>query len=299
MSIIKSFSVGLGDMFYIKHSSDNFTIIDCCLVEENKKRIVDELISESKGKEITRFISTHPDEDHVQMLDYLDDRMRLLNFYCVSNETIKADKTTGFARYCELRDSVKSFKIYKGCKRKWMNESGPDNNGKEISSSGINILWPDTRNEDFKDALLKAKNGESPNNISAIIEYSFKDGATLLWMGDLENSFMEKIKNEISFSKVNILFAPHHGRKSGRVPKEWLDQMKPDIVVLGEASSENLDYNSYDAYNKITQNSAEDIIFECATKKVHVYTSNKNHTVDFLDDEKKTTYEYYIGTLNL
>jgi hypothetical protein len=30
MSIVKSFSVGDGDMFYIKHNSDNFTTIDCC-----------------------------------------------------------------------------------------------------------------------------------------------------------------------------------------------------------------------------------------------------------------------------
>lgn len=299
MSIIKSFSVGLGDMFYIKHGSNNFTIIDCCLVEDNKKRIVDELISESKEKKIIRFISTHPDEDHVQMLDYLDDRMGLLNFYCVANETTKSDETFGFTRYCELRDSTKSFKIYKGCKRKWMNQSGLDNNGKDIAGSGISILWPDTNNEDYKEALKKAKNGESPNNISAIIEYSLEHGATILWMGDLENAFMEKIKDKISFSKVNILFAPHHGRKSGKVPKEWLDQMNPDIVVLGEAPSKDLDYNSYDAYNKITQNSAEDIIFECDAKKVHIYTSNKNHTVDFLDDEKKKTYDYYIGTLNL
>ena len=29
MSIIKSISVGNGDMFYIKHGSSNFTIIDC------------------------------------------------------------------------------------------------------------------------------------------------------------------------------------------------------------------------------------------------------------------------------
>ena len=31
MSIIKSFSVGEGDMFYIDHNSDNFSIIDCNL----------------------------------------------------------------------------------------------------------------------------------------------------------------------------------------------------------------------------------------------------------------------------
>lgn len=32
MSVIKSFSVGNGDMFYIKHDTDNFTIIDCNLI---------------------------------------------------------------------------------------------------------------------------------------------------------------------------------------------------------------------------------------------------------------------------
>lgn len=42
MSKIKSFSVGDGDMFYIKHNSDNFTTIDCCLTDDNKKDIVDE-----------------------------------------------------------------------------------------------------------------------------------------------------------------------------------------------------------------------------------------------------------------
>ena len=37
MSIIKSIAVGNGDMFYIKHGSSNFTIIDCNMDEENKK----------------------------------------------------------------------------------------------------------------------------------------------------------------------------------------------------------------------------------------------------------------------
>ena len=31
MSIVKSLSVGNGDMFYIQHNSDNFTVIDCFL----------------------------------------------------------------------------------------------------------------------------------------------------------------------------------------------------------------------------------------------------------------------------
>jgi len=302
MSKIKSFSVGNGDMFYIEHNSDNFTIIDCFLSDDNKESIVDELIEKSNHKGIIRFISTHPDDDHIHGLKYLDKRMNLLNFYCVKNEVTKKDETEDFVRYCELRDSSKkAFYIYKGCSRKWMNLNGNDENGKYRGSSGINILWPDIDNEFFKDALEKANNGSSPNNISPIIKYSIEDGATFLWMGDLEKDFMENIKDEISFSKINILFAPHHGRQSGKVPSDWLEQMDPDIVIIGEASSDDLDYSGYDDFSKITQNSAGDIIFDCEESKIHIYVSNENYSVDFLD------YEYeidkygcsYIGTLNI
>jgi hypothetical protein len=62
MSIVKSLSVGLGDMYYIRHSTDNFTMIDCSLSDENKKRIVEELKNQSIDKRVKRFISTHPDD---------------------------------------------------------------------------------------------------------------------------------------------------------------------------------------------------------------------------------------------
>jgi beta-lactamase superfamily II metal-dependent hydrolase len=300
MSIIKSFSVGLGDMFYIKHGSDNFTVIDCCLSDDNKKEIVDEIKEEKRNKEITRFISTHPDGDHIQQLDYFDDEIDIVNFYCVENEATKSTETNSFKRYCDLRDSSKAFNIYKGCKRKWMNDDGPDKNGKEIGSSGINILWPNTSNEDYKTELEKAKEGTAFNNISCIIEYSLKNGVTAVWMGDLETDFMEKINDKVSFSKTNILFAPHHGRKSGKIPQEWLDSMNPDIIVMGEAHSNDSDYSSYPNHNKIRQNSAKDITFECDTNgKIHIYSSNENYSVDFLTNENKNSFDYYIGTLNV
>lgn len=295
MSIIKSFSVGNGDMFYIKHGSDNFTIIDCSLSDDNKESIVDEILLESQDKGIKRFISTHPDEDHICGLEYLDDKMGINNFYCVDNETTKEEETPSFEKYCELRnDSKKAFYIKKGVSRKWMNQSD-----KERGSAGINILWPDTNNVDFKDALDKAKNGGSPNNISAIIKYSLENGVTVLWLGDLETDFMKKIKDEVEWPKVDILFAPHHGRESGKIPQEILDGLEPKIIIIGEAPSKNLNY--YQGYNKITQNSAGDITFECVTNKVHIYVSSDNYTVDFLNNENLSNFgkHNYIGTLNL
>ena len=296
MSIVKTLSVGDGDMFYIKHNSDNFTTIDCCLSDDNKADIVAELKKESNGKRVTRFISTHPDEDHIQQLDYLDDKMPILNFYCVKNEATKEEESSGFKRYCSLRDSAKAFYIDRGCTRMWMNQSSSERDG-----AGINVLWPVISNSHFKDALKNAKEGKSPNNISPIATYSVENGAKFIWFGDLENDFMESIKDEISLPNCNVLFAPHHGRKSGRVPDKFLEEIDPDIIVMGEAPSKNLDYAGYDDYNKITQNSAGDIVFDNSYKRIDIYVSEANYSVDFLTDEGMAdNYNcFYLGTLNL
>lgn len=292
MSIVKSFSVGEGDMFYIKHGNDNFTIIDCCMSEEDRIYIVKELKSESKNKGITRFISTHPDDDHFRGLAYLNQNMPICNFYCVENEATKADETDDFKEYCALRDdSKKAFYLVRECSRKWLNEGD-----EERGASDIHVLWPVTTSVHYREALAKAKEGKSFNNISAIVKYSLNDGATILWMGDLEADFMGKIKDEITMDAADILFAPHHGRD--KVPEDWLDDMDPKLVIIGEAPSKDLNY--YEGYDTITQNSAGDIILECVSGKTHIYVSNKSYSVDFLDDEgMPDTYGKYIGTLKV
>src|SRR6266478_2870830 len=148
MSIIKSFSVGNGDMYYIKHNGDNFTMIDCCMCDEDEADIVGELKQESAGKNIVRFISTHPDDDHIRGLEYLHQQMKILNFYCVENAATKKEEcwTEDFGQYCDLRDDTKkSFYLYKGCRRKWMNQSDD-----QRDAAGINILWPITANADYQ-----------------------------------------------------------------------------------------------------------------------------------------------------
>ena len=296
MSIIKSLSVGNGDMFYIKHGSSNFTIIDCNMDDTNREMITDEIISESSGKDIKRFISTHPDEDHIHGLKYLDDKIGIVNFYCVANEATKEDESDDFIKYKELRDSEKAFYIYRECSRCWMNRNDEE---KKYGSSGINILWPIREDENYKSELENVKNGESPNNISPIIKYSLNEGVNVLWFGDLENSFMEKIKDTIELPEADIIFAPHHGRKSGKIPKEWMESINPKIVIIGEAPSEKINYLS--GYNTITQNTAGNIILECDKGMVDIYVTNENYSVDFLENnDKSDNYSgKYIGTLNL
>ena len=290
MSIIHSYAVGNGDMFSIRHNTDNCTIIDCSISEDNEDWLLGEIDKQSKGKDVVRFISTHPDQDHLMGLTKLDDHIGILNFYVVKNEATKDEETDDFERYKMLRDGDKAFYLYKGCSRMWMNESNEERGG-----SGINIHWPVTSNEEFKAQLEDAAEGKSPNNISPVITYSLKDGVKIAWFGDLEAEFMEKIEEEITWPDVDILFAPHHGRESGKIPASMLAVMDPKIVVIGEAPSKNLNY--YGGYNTITQNSAGSIYFECVKSWVHIYVGSSTYSVDFLEDKGADSYKYYLGSL--
>lgn len=293
MSIVKSFAVGNGDMFYIQHNSDNFTIIDCNLDAETARERIDELAQASKGKGISRFISTHPDQDHFGGIELLDAAMPIVNFYVVQNQAVKDEETKSFQHYCKLRDDAgKAFYIHKGCSRKWMNLSD------EVrKTSGISILWPDTGNAYFTEALNACNSGNSYNNISPVIRYSVEGGASFLWLGDLETDFMEKITDHIQLEKTTVVFASHHGRDSGKIPDSWLEKLDPQIIVIGEAPSRHLNY--YTGYMTITQNSAGDITMECVDDKVHFYVSNPNYSHDSLDDEGKATFDNYVGSITV
>lgn len=293
MSIVKSFAVGNGDMFYIQHNTDNFTIIDCNLTAETAEERIKELKEVSQGKGIQRFISTHPDQDHFGGIELLDAKMPIVNFYVVKNQAIKAEETVSFKHYCKLRDdTAKAFNIFQGCSRKWMNLSD-----EERKSSGITVLWPDTDNPDFKDALDACNAGESYNNISPVIRYSINGGASFLWLGDLETEFMEKITDHIQLEKTTVVFAAHHGRDSGKIPDSWLEKLDPQVIVIGEAPSRHLNY--YTGYMTITQNKAGDITMECVDDKVHFYVSNPKYSHSDLADDSMTTFDNYVGSITV
>ncbi len=271
MSKIKTFSVGNGDMFYINHKSDNFTTIDCCLTDGVKEDILKEIEAESADKSIMRFISTHPDDDHIKGLVDYDNKFGILNFYRVDNDTTKmGTESDDFKRYKTLRgDGKKSFELKKGCKRKWMNLSDEERDG-----AGLSCLWPITTNKLYRKALDTAASGGSPNNISPAIRYGVGD-FSFLWMGDMETDMQKEFDSNVNNVHTTIVFAPHHGRKSGHIPKSLMDKLTPKLVIVGEAPSDELDY--YSDYNTITQNSAGDILFETNGDYLDIFVSNQSY----------------------
>lgn len=292
MPTIKSLSVGNGDMFYILHGGDNFTMIDCNLNAENSDEIIAELKDVSKTKGMRRFICTHPDEDHFKGIEKLDKKFPIANFYCVKNKAQKADLTDSFLHYRALRDGGKAFYLEKGAKRKWLNQ-GDEGRG----SSGLQILWPDTSNASFKEALRKCDAGESFNNVSCVLRYSVSGGASFLWLGDLETDFMESIVDDIELTKTTVVFASHHGRASGKIPDSWLEKLDPQLIVIGEAPSRHLHY--YTGYNVITQNKAGHITMDCVGDKLDIYVANENYQRDYLEDHGKDSFPGYIGSLEV
>ena len=72
MSTVYSYAVGNGDMFSIRHNADSFTIFDCCLSQDNNEEILETFKFQARGKGISRFISTHLDQDHISGLFNLD-----------------------------------------------------------------------------------------------------------------------------------------------------------------------------------------------------------------------------------
>ncbi|MBQ7256731.1 MAG: hypothetical protein IJS60_03445 [Abditibacteriota bacterium] len=288
MSIVKSFSVGNGDLFYINHDSDNFTMIDCCLNDDKKEEKIKEIVDLAKNKGVIRFISTHPDDDHIHGLKDLANKFGVLNFYCVENQVNKEKDKEDFNKYYELRDGEYHYYLKRGCVRRWMNLSD-----EERKDAGINILWPDTSNINFKEELAAANEGKRFNNISPIIQYS-ENNVSILWFGDLEADFMEKIKGCITLPKVDIIFAPHHGRKSGELPKEWIEQMKPTLIIIGAGESKDLCYCYSEDTKTITQNSAGDIVLICKHNSIYICVSNdsyemsgnNNNKIEFYKDKK-------------
>lgn len=304
MSIVKSYSFPdgdiRGDMFYINHDSPSFTVIDCYLKDgEGNNARKDEIIKEIKEevikKNVFRFISTHPDNDHIAGIEYLDDSLEITNFYAVDNKRPTDDNDRSLACYHRLL-AEKNFAIKCGIKRVWLNKGNDQN-----ESSEINFMWPDLENEKFKQALNFVSEGKKINNICPIFTYTAKNGATYMWMGDLETEMQQAYYDEYKkhIPQVDILFQPHHGRKSGSVPTDLLEALNPKLIIIGNAPSEHIDYG--DSRQTITQNTAGDILFKNCDKGVHIYTKNKI-------DNKPTCLKnilyidkyhdwYYIGTL--
>ena len=99
---------------------------------------------------------------------------------------------------------------------------------------------------------------------------------------------------------MDLLIAPHHGRKSGR-SYEFLDVVRPQITFFGNAKSEHLAYGAWQSRNLriITNNQANCMVVDTNGDAMQVYVTNRNFAVKV---NSQTFYSeqfqaYYLGAL--
>ena len=226
-------------------------------------------------RDIWRFILSHPDMDHLDGFDALFKEFNVLNFWNSGAQKHKPDfsnyggyREADWDRYAGIISGTQTgtncILAKAGSRFKFANEDNDKGHGDElyILAPSQRLIEDGNRSQDFNDA-------------SFVVLYRSAIGKVLL-TGDAHDATWEHIEehHKAEVSNVDLLIAPHHGRKSGR-SYGFLDYVQPKLTLFGCAPSE---YLAYDAWNyrdlaHLTNNQCGCIVAEGA-KQMNIYVEN-------------------------
>lgn len=296
-----------GDCSIIQHLSGRITVIDvnnaslqksyesallkalskANYQQKNNPENPIEYMKERGIDSVFRFILTHPDMDHMGGIKDLFSCFSPTNFWDTDNtEEKEFEKGSPYSEadwnfYKELRDGIvlnpKRLVLYENAKAVFYNKSDENTDG----GDGLYILSPN------KMLVEEANETEDYNDSSYVILYK-SNGGKVLFSGDSHDKTWEHlIKNhKADISDIDILIAPHHGRKSDR-DFGFLDIVKPKLTLFGNAKSEHLAYQAWSYRNLpyITNNQAGSIIIKLGNPREIFVTNYK-----FAKDINNATY---------
>lgn len=264
-----------GDCTIIEHETGRISVIDICngnapsasqSVEANYNRQnnstnpIDYLLDICENNSVFRFILTHPDMDHMDGIKKLFYNFHPINFWDTNHE--KDLSKEGFENYEEndwefyknirqSQNNPKTLQLYEG------------NKGEYYTNDGFEIISPSKKL--VKE--LKKSNNPDWNEISYVILHNVYN-KRILYCGDSGNkawkNIMEDKKLLDRIRDIDILIAPHHGRKTGGDDmNEYLDILEPKLAIFG--NTEKSEYKAYKTfYNKgipiLTNSEVSDII---------------------------------------
>lgn len=234
-------------------------------------------------KNIFRFIVTHPDMDHLDGIKDLFEEFNISNFWDTNNKKEISDKADSGGY------NMEDWKFYKNLRDGKITPSTrltyySGNSNLYYNEDNIQILSPTP-------AILKSCNEKKDwNDSSYVLLYTppKKGGGhwKILFAGDSEDLTWEHIiKNHSDKVKnIDILFAPHHGRDSGR-NFGYLKSLTPTITLFGNANSNHLAYAKYPE-TRITNNQAGYIILDISEEQIEVLVKNFDFAKDFCAKRK-------------
>lgn len=319
MSNVHFLNVKEGDCSWIEHDSGRNTVIDVSngLVNDLLEKSLFESVSGNFHQKDTptnpieyfrkhnmdkmfRFILTHPDMDHMDGLKALFKAFNCTNFWDTPNEKKLDDGQWGNGKYSKddwafyqnLRngksENIKVLNLFDGAIGEFYNR---DDNG---SGDGLYILSPTQELVDYANAH------DDYNNISYVILYIVQE-KKILFSGDAEKEAWDGIleRHEDDLINIDVLIAPHHGRKSGG-NDEYLDILKPKLTLFGNAKSKNLDYQSWinRGLFKITNNQAGNIVLNIHDSEIRIFVENEKFARQFNNQPVSGVNGYFIGNLS-
>lgn len=326
-----------GDCSIIEHGSGHVTIVDVCnaRLPENAKALsaLDRALLFSESEELAkatqarknyqqktnpvnpieylngrgiasifRFAVTHPDMDHMDGLTDLFEYSIPINYYDTENNKEIDGSWEGFPYrkedwdlYKQLRDTKpendpKVLRIFSGDDAKHRTRDWDDN----PPGDSFYTLSPTPE-------LVAEANDSGDYNDSSYVFLWNSPGGKIVIAGDSHDKSWNHILNvhEKLVSNVELLIAPHHGRKSGR-SYEFLDVLNPKLTFFGNAPSKDLAYSAWRnrGLHYITNNMAGSMIVDCNGGMI-VYVSNESYA---RDENRQTFFSehhggWFLGTL--
>lgn len=310
MSVIHFLNVKEGDCTIIQHDSGRVSVIDICNgnalgdEDEKSKPTGERGLWESAVKgnynqkahpenpiaymhklgiqEIFRFILTHPDMDHMDGIYKLFYEFNVCNFWDTKNNKSMDEiggryKKEDWEFYQFIRKSSEGrptiLNLFAESFGALYNQNGYGKSG----GDGLFILSP------TPELVDKANASKNYNELSYAIMLE-EHGKKIIFAGDTEkvawNSILERYEDKVR--DIDVLIAPHHGRKSGG-NDDFLDVLRPQLSLLGNAKSKDLDYSAWNnrGLEHFANNQGGNYILDITDCFIAVYCSNKDFAMAY------------------
>jgi competence protein ComEC len=203
------------------------------------------------GREIFRYVQSHPDLDHMRGLNALwNEGIVIRNVWDTWHTKVPDFKTDNdridWGRYQRLRNGewrkpgdATVLKYYRGTRRPYFNQNADLTDG----GDGIHILAP------TRETNATANISKNYNNLSYVL-YLVANDTRIILGGDAEADVWKSIHDCYGSNlKCDILKASHHGRDSGYY-QPAVAAMKPEFTIVSVGKKPSTDAsNKYRAYS--------------------------------------------------
>ena len=308
MSQFHFLNVKQGDCSVIHHNSGHISIIDVCNAKpvEPVREAVEAVLAKAEPRvlgnfqqkkypvnpisylkehgvtSVFRYVQTHPDMDHMDGIKEFFRTFGPVNFWDTNNKKeipgsewdCSAYRREDWEFYKNLRDTEpdtdpKRLALLSGARGQYYNV-GADGQG---GGDGLQVLAP-------TQTLVNVANevDEDYNRSSYVLLYRTAGGSRIVFGGDSHDESWDHILkyHEEAVTDVDMLIAPHHGRKSGRSYK-FLDILRPTLTFFGNAQSEHLAYEAWSSRGLqiVTNNQANCMVVDVDPKPMVLYVTHE------------------------